>query len=97
MNPIPPAEDHGTLVDRIRQDLLDGYDEELELEIEDRHYTADGQDPIRSEDERSARMSYFKSLFHLQGELVKLQDWVQATGQKVVILFEGGTPPARAA
>ena len=89
MNPIPPAEDHGTLVDRIRQDLLDGYDEELELEIEDRHYTADGQDPIRSEDERSARMSYFKSLFHLQGELVKLQDWVQATGQKVVILFEG--------
>ena len=36
MNPIPPAEDHGTLVDRIRQDLLDGYDEELELEIEDR-------------------------------------------------------------
>ena len=89
MNPIPPAEDHGTLVDRIRQDLLDGYDEELELEIEDRHYTADGHDPIRSDDERSARMSYFKSLFHLQGELVKLQDWVQATGQKVVILFEG--------
>ena len=89
MNPIPPAEDHGTLVDRIRQDLLDGYDEELELEIEDRHYTADGHDPVRSDDERSARMSYFKSLFHLQGELVKLQDWVQATGQKVVILFEG--------
>ncbi|MCO5978113.1 polyphosphate kinase 2 [Ideonella oryzae] len=89
MNPIPPAEDHGTLVDRIRQDLLDGYDEELELEIEDRHYTADGHDPIRSDDERSARMSYFKSLFHLQGELVKLQDWVQASGQKVVILFEG--------
>ncbi|WP_374429472.1 polyphosphate kinase 2 [Ideonella dechloratans] len=89
MNPIPPAEDHGTLVDRIRQDLLDGYDEELELEIEDRHYTADGHDPVRSDDERSARMSYFKSLFHLQGELVKLQDWVQASGQKVVILFEG--------
>ncbi|MCA6216264.1 polyphosphate kinase 2 [Ideonella sp. B7] len=89
MNPIPPAEDHGTLVDHIRQDLLDGYDEELELEIEDRHYTADGHDPIRSDDERSARMFYFKSLFHLQGELVKLQDWVQASGQKVVILFEG--------
>ena len=28
-------------------------------------------------------------MFKLQAELVKLQDWVAATGQKVVILFEG--------
>ncbi len=33
--------------------------------------------------------SYFRSLFRLQGELVKLQDWVVATKGKVVILFEG--------
>ena len=32
---------------------------------------------------------YFKNLFRLQGELVKLQDWVAATEHKVVILFEG--------
>jgi polyphosphate kinase 2 len=32
---------------------------------------------------------YFRELLRLQGELVKLQDWVVATKQKVVILFEG--------
>ena len=32
---------------------------------------------------------YFHELFRLQRELVKLQDWVAATGQKVVVIFEG--------
>ena len=39
--------------------------------------------------ERDYRRKYFQQLFRLQGELVKLQDWVAATRQKVVILFEG--------
>jgi polyphosphate kinase 2 len=32
---------------------------------------------------------YFHELFRLQGELVKLQDWVVARGLKVVVVFEG--------
>ncbi|OYN95456.1 polyphosphate kinase 2 [Enemella evansiae] len=32
---------------------------------------------------------YEAELFRLQGELVKLQEWVKATGQRVVIVFEG--------
>ncbi len=39
--------------------------------------------------EKDYRKTYFQQLFRLQGELVKLQDWVAATRQKVVILFEG--------
>ena len=39
--------------------------------------------------ERDYRRTYFQQLFRLQAELVKLQDWVAATRQKVVILFEG--------
>jgi polyphosphate kinase 2 len=35
------------------------------------------------------RHRYFKELFRLQGELVKLQDWVVAHKLKVVVLFEG--------
>ncbi|MBS0420182.1 MAG: polyphosphate kinase 2 [Proteobacteria bacterium] len=70
---------------RLSRDLIDGYDEELELEIEDR----DGPAQIRTDDERAARHFYFQELFRLQSELVKLQDWVVATRQKVVILFEG--------
>ena len=38
---------------------------------------------------RTIAATYFKQLFRLQAELVKLQDWVAATRQKVVILFEG--------
>jgi len=67
---------------RIHRDLMDSYDEELELEIEDR-------DPDGTPSDREARRSYFRELFRLQGELVKLQDWVVGTRQKVVILFEG--------
>jgi polyphosphate kinase 2 (PPK2 family) len=35
------------------------------------------------------RRIYFKELFRMQGELVKLQDWVQYKQLKVVVLFEG--------
>ena len=35
------------------------------------------------------RNIYFKELFRLQGELVKLQDWVVANKVKVAVLFEG--------
>ncbi|HEY4038842.1 MAG TPA: polyphosphate kinase 2, partial [Burkholderiaceae bacterium] len=76
---------------RIKRELIDGYDEELELEIEDRA----GEDVLagdRAENgdaERSWRLHYFRALFELQAELVKLQDWVVARKQKVVIVFEG--------
>jgi polyphosphate kinase 2 len=83
---------HDTLMRRIERDIIDGYDEELEMEIEDRTHEdvlGDGVLARGTDAERSARMSYFKELFRLQGELVKLQDWVAHTRQKVVILFEG--------
>ncbi|WP_198088396.1 polyphosphate kinase 2 [Variovorax sp. E3] len=80
--------DHEELMQRIARDLIDSYDEELELEIEDRNI--DGLDPTaNASTDKAARQAYFKELFRLQGELVKLQDWVQHSKQKVVILFEG--------
>jgi polyphosphate kinase 2 len=78
--------DQDDLMERIARDLVDSYDEELELEIEDRHVDEAGN-PIGVD--RTERALYFKELFRLQGELVKLQDWVQHSRQKVVILFEG--------
>jgi polyphosphate kinase 2 len=78
--------DATALMQRIANDLIDSYDEELELEIEDRHVTEDG---VAEVTDKQARQAYFRELFRLQGELVKLQDWVQANRQKVVILFEG--------
>ena len=77
---------HDDLMRRIASDLVDSYDEEIELELEDRSLDElEG----RHVTDRAERQAYFKELFRLQGELVKLQDWVQHTRKKVVILFEG--------
>ena len=40
-------------------------------------------------DERMKRKAYEETLYALQIELLKLQRWVKATNQRVVILFEG--------
>jgi polyphosphate kinase 2 len=83
------SNDH-ELIRRIHADLADSYDEELELELDDR--TVDdiaGGSALPDDDYKEARRHYFRELFRLQGELVKLQDWVVAKRHKVVILFEG--------
>ncbi|HEX5738853.1 MAG TPA: polyphosphate kinase 2 [Hydrogenophaga sp.] len=79
------------LLRRIHNDLMDGYDEEIEMEIEDRHVDglSNGLDPLTLASQKESRRIYFRELFRLQAELVKLQDWVVATGHKVVIVFEG--------
>jgi polyphosphate kinase 2 len=78
------------LIRRLRQDLMDSYDEELEMELEDRNIEelAAAGTPL-TEADKVDRRRYFQELFRLQGELVKLQDWVVSSGHKVVILFEG--------
>jgi polyphosphate kinase 2 len=86
--PTSPPASVENLLERLEADLMDGYDEELELEFEDQNVDRlSGQgSPSQA---RQARQTYFRELFRLQGELVKLQDWVAQTGEKVVILFEG--------
>ncbi|WP_344933400.1 polyphosphate kinase 2 [Zhongshania borealis] len=80
------------VMERIKDDLLDSYDEELELEFDD-HFgdglAAGDRDARALEERRLARRVYFKELFRLQTELVKLQDWVADSGHKVVVIFEG--------
>lgn len=80
-----PSDD---LLRRVSDDLIDGYDEELEMEIEDDD-RPEGLDPAEAARRREARRTYFRELFRLQAELVKLQDWVVNTGHKVVVVFEG--------
>jgi polyphosphate kinase 2 len=91
MSALPPI-DHEILIQRIRRDMVDSWDEELEMDVEDFEplpANGDGANGHADEAERSYRKTYFQQLFRLQAELVKLQDWVAATRQKVVILFEG--------
>ncbi|GAA4422514.1 polyphosphate kinase 2 [Acidovorax lacteus] len=83
---LPTLSDASDPFQRLTEELLDGYDEAIELEAEDWPELAHHAD---TEAARNARREYFRELFRLQGELVKLQDWVQHARQKVVILFEG--------
>ena len=84
-------QDIGDLHRRIERELLDSYDEELELELDDRRFDelGAGSSQAPTADEHSKRRRYFTELLRLQGELVKLQDWVATTKHQVVILFEG--------
>jgi polyphosphate kinase len=74
---------------RMHRELSDSYDEMLELELEDRAEDASRPEADGANADKEERRTYFRELLRLQGELVKLQDWVVATHHKVVILFEG--------
>jgi polyphosphate kinase 2 len=75
---------------RIEAEMADSFDEELEMEIDDERLQKllDGISD-HPEHETVARHVYFKELFRLQRELVKLQDWVVHSKLKVVVIFEG--------
>jgi len=87
MSDNPPI-DPDALMQRISRDIADGFDEELELEIEDRDPRGTEQS-VRQDAPTAFRRVYFRELFRLQAELVKLQDWVIDSGEKILILFEG--------
>jgi polyphosphate kinase len=78
-------------IDRLKAEITDDFDEELEMSLEDDRLDAiaenlpDGGAAHHGLD----RKIYFRELFRLQHELVRLQDWVVHKGLKVVILFEG--------
>ena len=69
---------------RAQEEILDSMDEELEMELDDDRLSMDG-----GSGSVIPRQVYFKELFRLQGELVKLQDWVVENKLKVAVLFEG--------
>ena len=76
---------HDALYQRLSEEAMDAYDEFIELEIDD------AGEPGNADPEQGAlnRGLYFRELLRLQAELVKLQDWIQYTKEKVVVVFEG--------
>ncbi|WP_417670238.1 polyphosphate kinase 2 [Roseibium sp.] len=74
----------------VEAEWLDSLDEELEMEIDDQLIAKElafiSHLKHKSDLDRN---DYFHELLRLQAELVRLQDWVQYTGQKVVVIFEG--------
>src|SRR4249919_286574 len=89
MNKSDPVS-RDALQERIHREMMDNLDEELEMELDDsrlgRLRTEIGEPAL---EEPLDRHFYFQELLRVQGELVKLQDWVQNKKLKVVVIFEG--------
>ena len=75
----------------IEQDLLDRVDEALELDLADDWLAGALAEPTPGApvETKLTRAAYLRELFRLQGELIKLQDWVVKEKLKVVVIFEG--------
>jgi polyphosphate kinase len=76
--------------ERIHDEMVETVDEELEMEIDDARLASLLEHVIdHPPPDMIDRHIYFKELLRLQGELVKLQDWVVHHKLKVAVLFEG--------
>jgi len=80
--------------ERIEATIRDDYDEEIELELgdlllEQAAFEQGRPSVIGPSEAPMDRRLYFRELFRLQRELIKLQKWVAATGYRLVVLFEG--------
>ncbi len=86
-----PTRHNDELMKRVHRELIDDYDEELEMEREDWEHVTPGKPahPVEADTSRETRNKYFKELFRLQGELVRMHDWIVHTGHRLVILFDG--------
>jgi len=74
----------------LELELEDDFDEELEQEIDDDRMPAELRQLLKHHTKNTLdRGIYFRELLRLQGEFVKLQDWVVHKRLKVVVLFEG--------
>lgn len=76
------------MIHRMREEYCDDLDEELEMDAFESVEESILANQSR-EEHLESRRRYFKELYRLQVELVKLQDWVVANGKKIVVLFEG--------
>ncbi|MEZ4859961.1 MAG: polyphosphate kinase 2 [Caldilineaceae bacterium] len=77
-------------MDWLEAELADTLDEDYELELSEPALSLELRRIYRKEHPATLdRTVYFRELLKLQAELIKLQDWVEAKGEKIVVLFEG--------
>jgi polyphosphate kinase 2 len=73
----------------VADEIADSFDEELEMELDDQRLAQLVDGTAVETGGGVDRQLYFRELFRLQSELVRLQDWVQDQKLKVVVIFEG--------
>ncbi len=76
----------------VEAEMIDTFDEELEMELDDTRLEKLLGDLAETDEDAHVGLGrgvYFRELFRLQTELIKLQDWIVEKKLKVVVLFEG--------
>ncbi len=74
----------------LRAELEDTLDEDYELEVSEPALSMELRRVYKKRHPSTLdRASYFKALLRLQAELIKLQGWVEHTGAKIAVIFEG--------
>ncbi|NEX19515.1 polyphosphate kinase 2 [Thiorhodococcus mannitoliphagus] len=77
-------------MDWLRAELEDALDEDYELEISEPALSMELRKIYkRRHPDTLDRRAYFEGLLTLQAELIKLQDWVEHSGEKIAVIFEG--------
>ena len=77
-------------LDWLEAELADTLDEDFELEMSEPALSMELRRLYREAHPPTLeRKDYFEQLIRLQSELIKLQDWVQHSGEKIVVIFEG--------
>lgn len=77
-------------MDWLKAELDDTLDEDYELEMSEPALSMELRRIYKRKHPPTIdRPTYFKALLTLQAELIKLQDWVEHTGEKIAVLFEG--------
>lgn len=92
MNTVDKREENSTLngMDWLEAELADMLDEDYELELDEPTLSLELQRIYKKKHPSTLdRRVYLRELLRLQAELIKLQDWVQANGEKIVVIFEG--------
>ena len=76
--------------DWLEAELEDALDEDYELELSEPALSIELRRIYKQKHPPTLdRATYFKAILTLQAELIKLQDWVEATGEKILVIFEG--------
>ena len=88
--------DQASLTHRIAAEIADSFDEELEMELDDGRLdeviAEHGEHPTQSAVERHL---YFKELFRLQAELVKLRYFAGMTIEEAALALGISAPTAK--
>ena len=83
-------EDASAGKDWLEAELEDTLDEEYELELAEPLLAAELRKVYgKAHPPSLPRPDYFRALLSLQAELIKLQDWIAYSKEKLVVIFEG--------